>query len=253
MSLASLSKFNKNNKKKAYINFQFQEFITHFFNQTIKNSIFWDVTPCSLSKVNCLLPASLLISCLVYFSALKTEVTWSSEMSVDFQRATWHYTPEDRTLHNHCSENLESYTKPCTYHLASAITKKKLIQRLSDIKLLNHVVTWTNTESKGSLSNKSDRCLCTAKWQYWWVGVAVNEFQNWSPPQKWEMSKHSNVMLHMRLPTTVLNKGMLTSIVLHQCQMHTQCTVPDLFMSLQAQEYKNVGPGIYCALLKGIH
>jgi hypothetical protein len=27
------------------------------------------------------------------------EVTCSSEMLIDFQPTTWHYTPEDRTLH----------------------------------------------------------------------------------------------------------------------------------------------------------
>jgi hypothetical protein len=29
--------------------------------------------------------------------------------SVDFQRTTWRYTPEDSTLHNHHSENLNFY------------------------------------------------------------------------------------------------------------------------------------------------
>jgi hypothetical protein len=33
----------------------------------------------------------------------------SSETSVDFQQTTWCYIPEDRTLHNHCCENLKSY------------------------------------------------------------------------------------------------------------------------------------------------
>jgi hypothetical protein len=31
-------------------------------------------------------------------------------MAVDFQRTTWHYIPEDGTLHNHRCENLKSYT-----------------------------------------------------------------------------------------------------------------------------------------------
>jgi hypothetical protein len=46
---------------------------------------------------------------LAYSSALKMEVTWSSETSVDFQFITWHRIPEDKTLHNHCCENLNSY------------------------------------------------------------------------------------------------------------------------------------------------
>jgi hypothetical protein len=32
-----------------------------------------------------------------------------SETSVDFQRTTRHYIPEDGTLHNHRPENLKSY------------------------------------------------------------------------------------------------------------------------------------------------
>jgi hypothetical protein len=39
-----------------------------------------------------------LISCLAYFSTLKMEVTFSSEMSVDFLQSTWRYTPDDRPL-----------------------------------------------------------------------------------------------------------------------------------------------------------
>jgi hypothetical protein len=41
-------------------------------------------------------------------STLKMEATCSSEMSVDFQRNILRYIPEDRTLHNHSSENLKS-------------------------------------------------------------------------------------------------------------------------------------------------
>jgi hypothetical protein len=35
------------------------------------------------------------------------EATFSSETSVDFQRTTLHYVPEDSTLHNHSYETLE--------------------------------------------------------------------------------------------------------------------------------------------------
>jgi hypothetical protein len=43
-------------------------------------------------------------------ATLKMEATCSSETSVDFQRTTRCYIPEDRTLHNHRCENLKSYT-----------------------------------------------------------------------------------------------------------------------------------------------
>jgi hypothetical protein len=37
------------------------------------------------------------------------EATYSSEMSVGFQRTTRRYIPEERALHNHLYENLKSY------------------------------------------------------------------------------------------------------------------------------------------------
>jgi hypothetical protein len=42
-------------------------------------------------------------------STLKMEAICSSEMSVDTQRTTRRYMPEDETLHNHRCENLKSY------------------------------------------------------------------------------------------------------------------------------------------------
>jgi hypothetical protein len=50
-----------------------------------------------------------LVSCSTYFSTLKMEATVYSETSVDSQRTTHYYIPEDGTLHNHCCENLKSY------------------------------------------------------------------------------------------------------------------------------------------------
>jgi hypothetical protein len=46
--------------------------------------------------------------CLADSSTLKMEVTYSSETSVDFQRTTRRYIPEERTLHNHRCENLNN-------------------------------------------------------------------------------------------------------------------------------------------------
>jgi hypothetical protein len=50
-----------------------------------------------------------LVSCSDYFSTLKMEAICSSETSVETQRTTRRYIPEDDTLHNHRSENLKSY------------------------------------------------------------------------------------------------------------------------------------------------
>jgi hypothetical protein len=44
-----------------------------------------------------------------YSSTPKIDAIFSSEMSVNFQRTTQRYIPEDRTLHNHRCENLNSY------------------------------------------------------------------------------------------------------------------------------------------------
>jgi hypothetical protein len=43
------------------------------------------------------------------FSTLNMEAIYSSETSVDTQRTTRCYIPEDDTLHSHSCENLKSY------------------------------------------------------------------------------------------------------------------------------------------------
>jgi hypothetical protein len=89
----------------------------------MQRTVFWDIMPCSLLKVNqrfggiyrlqvaSLPPAFTPVSCLAYFSTLKIQAICSSEMSVDFQWTTQHYIPEDSTVYNHCCENLESISK----------------------------------------------------------------------------------------------------------------------------------------------
>jgi hypothetical protein len=74
------------------------------------SSIFWDMTPCRLLKVeHCLTPAFTLIFSLSNSSTLKMEETHSSETSMYFQQTTRRYIPEDRTRHNHRCENLKFY------------------------------------------------------------------------------------------------------------------------------------------------
>jgi hypothetical protein len=50
---------------------------------------------------------------------------YSSGASVDFFRTTLSYMSEDRTLHNHCRENLKSYTE-----LKEIIHKKWVTQNI---------------------------------------------------------------------------------------------------------------------------
>jgi hypothetical protein len=51
----------------------------------------------------------MIVSCSAYFYTLKMETICSSETSVDFERTTRRYIPDDSTLHNHRCENLKSY------------------------------------------------------------------------------------------------------------------------------------------------
>jgi hypothetical protein len=63
----------------------------------MKSTVFWDIKPCSPLKVNRLPPAFMLVSCSAYSLTLQMEIC-SSEISVDFQWATWCYVPEVSTL-----------------------------------------------------------------------------------------------------------------------------------------------------------
>jgi hypothetical protein len=73
------------------------------------------------SLMLCLPPAFTLVSCSAYSSTLKKEAICSSETSVDFQRTTRLYIPEDSTLHTHRSEDLKSYieSRPYIVHVSS--------------------------------------------------------------------------------------------------------------------------------------
>jgi hypothetical protein len=52
----------------------------------------------------------MLVPCMAYSSALNREANCTSEMSVDFQRTTRCYVPEDRTPPNNFWYNLKFYT-----------------------------------------------------------------------------------------------------------------------------------------------
>jgi hypothetical protein len=64
----------------------------------------------NLVSMLCLPPAFTLVSCSVWSSTLKMETIYSSDTSVDFQRTTRRYIPENSTLRNHRGEDLRSYT-----------------------------------------------------------------------------------------------------------------------------------------------
>jgi hypothetical protein len=62
------------------------------------STIFWDIKPCSLLKVN--RPAFTLVSCSADPSTVKVSAIRSSETSVDFQRSTERCVPEEFSLRN---------------------------------------------------------------------------------------------------------------------------------------------------------
>jgi hypothetical protein len=52
---------------------------------------------------------NMLVPCVAYSSTRNMEGASSSEISIDFQRTTRRYIPEDRALQNHRCKNLRSY------------------------------------------------------------------------------------------------------------------------------------------------
>jgi hypothetical protein len=92
----------------------------------LKRTIFWDITACSPVRFNRRFGGTYRLHLqgwkislarnrsedewqASYSSTLKMEAICSSETSLDTQRTTRRYIPEDGTLHNHRCENLKSY------------------------------------------------------------------------------------------------------------------------------------------------
>jgi hypothetical protein len=61
------------------------------------------------------------------------EAICSSETSVDFQRITRRYIPEDSTLHNHRCENLKFYKIPTVTPGPPAFWRQLHIDELHDL------------------------------------------------------------------------------------------------------------------------
>jgi hypothetical protein len=64
-----------------------------------------------VSEEVCHLLSRWFLAQIIIFSSLNMETICFSKTSVDFQRITRGYIPEDGTLHNHRCENLKSYIK----------------------------------------------------------------------------------------------------------------------------------------------
>jgi hypothetical protein len=105
----------------------------------MKSSVLWDIMPCSPFKVNrrfggtcrhhqlrrislVLAPAFALVSCLA--STLKMKKTCSSETSVDFQRTTRCYIPEDGKLFITTGVRTSSPRKRNIFEVFTVVTVK---------------------------------------------------------------------------------------------------------------------------------
>jgi hypothetical protein len=64
--------------------------------------------PLNLLSFGSLSTAFTMVSRSAYSAALKMETIYFSKMSIDFQRTTQRYVPEDSILYNHRCENLKS-------------------------------------------------------------------------------------------------------------------------------------------------
>jgi hypothetical protein len=81
----------------------------------VKSSIFWDIMPYNLFKVNQYFRRTY---CLHFCLLCNTE-DWSSVFLWNIGwlwKTTWRYIPEDRTLRNHHCENLKSYMYRLVFH-----------------------------------------------------------------------------------------------------------------------------------------
>jgi hypothetical protein len=100
--------------------------IIEYGYRELESSTFWDITLCGMLKVNrhfggtCHL--HLCSACYLLHDGFLLGLFFSSEDGSDMflrnikrlQQTTWHYIPEDRTLHDHCCEKLKYYTELVT-------------------------------------------------------------------------------------------------------------------------------------------
>jgi hypothetical protein len=97
----------------SYIKFFYFEEFCHLGCNAVQpgeiQPTFWtNMLPPSLGSKSAGRVYFMLVCCLAYSSTLNIEAVCSSQSLVGFHQTTWHFTPEDRTLHSHCCENLKS-------------------------------------------------------------------------------------------------------------------------------------------------
>jgi hypothetical protein len=112
-----------------------------------------------------------LVSCLIYSSTLMMEGKCSSETSVDFQWTTQHYIPEDRTLQNHCCENLKSYIN--NHYFQDSPYSTELAQSVGNLCAIN-LIPWPISNTYGEnfvtahISSVHSAAAFTNIWEQFW-------------------------------------------------------------------------------------
>jgi hypothetical protein len=138
----------------------------------LKSTIFWYITPCSPFRVNRRFvgtyhlhlhgrkinkqQTSVKAGSKQSPGYLKMEAICSTETSVDIQRTTRRYIPEDSTLYNHRCENLKSYilvlsSKVKCFHISERkIFGKVMVSVLETYEEISSTSPVTITETGGS-------------------------------------------------------------------------------------------------------
>jgi hypothetical protein len=103
-----------------------------------------------------------LVSCSGYSSTLKMETVCSPETSIDFQRTTLRYIPENSTLRNHSCEDLKSCIN--IFNLCNSINNNRLnwirhIKRMEPERLPKQLMDYSYTQrSIGRPNLRSSIC-----------------------------------------------------------------------------------------------
>jgi hypothetical protein len=88
------------------------------------------------------------------------EAMCSSETSVNIQRTTRHYIPEDGTLHNHCCENLKSYMEYISSLSISYRNRLYAFQILFQYQGHTECSTYDESLPRGVCNAMNERLCC---------------------------------------------------------------------------------------------
>jgi hypothetical protein len=147
--------------------------ILSYFND-VKISIFWDITPCNVSKVNRLFG----VICRLDLQGRRISQARNSMKqvarraiflwNVDFQRTTRRYIPEDITLRNHRCENLKSYILLTYFNESGNVTRKLMFARCwGDIILNTSVYIYIYLFSRSRTSEQTLVSVHCVFCEYW--------------------------------------------------------------------------------------